>query len=162
MRIIVKYYMDGILHNMKYYFAAQRRIDDKWEFSVDDGSLAHPVGYCVGYPDLDDPEFITLLGTKESPAYIYYRQFVEAHKHAYHRDGHGTREEAVACYLGYLLDNRLTLNHPLKVDSICKVCGVTTWYASVVDGRRFDLCDEHRNRTQIEYLMRPGFESHRS
>ena len=142
---------------MRHYSARLRRDIDRYEFTVSTAGATHPVGYCIGQPDLESAELIEALGSKDAPAYIYYSNVINSNISSYHDDGHESVDLAAACYQKYMLDNRLNLNLALYSAELCS-CGAVTSSAATVDGVLYALCNEHRNRQFIEKLITPMHE----
>ncbi len=144
---------------MRYYCARQRRVDDNWEFTIEFNGLSYPIGYCIGVPNLDSESLIEALGSKESPAYKYYRDYVISHLTSFHSFGHHSKEEACNCYRKYLLDTRLELDHVVSGPRRrCQVCNELTHMMATVDTTHYYLCDDHRTREMVERFCPPVFE----
>jgi hypothetical protein len=141
---------------MNHYKARQREIDQRWDYtSGNPREGIHPVGYCHRYRPFSvercawmTAEMCEQENAKEAP-------FVAK----YHTDGHATEEEACECYRTYLLDQRLRLwDPPPDPDTLnkCVVCGVYTAGMAELQMQHWWLCDEHRNRVEIEKLVPHG------
>ena len=139
---------------MRHYRARERRLDDRWEYTVEVNGLSYPVGYCIKLPDLKSEYLIAALGSVRSPAYLYYAKSVADHSGSFHSDGHASKEEACICYRKYILDNRLRISVAFaRAPAKCQICREQTYLMATVDATRFILCDQHRNRKQIEVIM---------
>lgn len=68
--------------------------------------------------------------------------------------GHDTPEGAYEHQTAYLLDHRTNYDG-LMTDMLfrCEICGAWTDRYATIDDRRFNLCDEHRNREQVAKLF---------
>jgi hypothetical protein len=79
----------------------------------------------------------------------------------YCRDGgcdHNSEEEALECWKKYLLDNHVSYDHTMYNQMCkCRVCGEwTDKFAQVGSMDMYVLCDNHRNREELEKLVRVG------
>jgi hypothetical protein len=129
--------------------------------SSDDEGWSHAIGYCAGWREFSIEELRGRWGDRAESvqAELEVKRLYIEH---YHSNGHGTAEEAYACYQRFGLDQELQLNreHPDE-QRRCMVCGVwTNRYASLGDEteRQFDLCDSHRTRPYVEQLLTPPAE----
>lgn len=133
---------------MNYYAARQREKDKRWDYTVMNDHVVHPVGYCRPYRDLEgDP----IVGLTVTPEYlIKVRAFANKH----HSEGHATPEEAQACYREYLLDQHLELHRKhLDAQFKCLVCGTYTEEYAEIDHVTYVLCGVHNNRAEVEKLF---------
>jgi hypothetical protein len=130
-------------------YQARQRLDGRWDFTLTDGSGGRGVGYCNAVPVPGDFEKLGIPITSED------RDRWELHKDKYHTTGHESKEAAEECYRQYVLDNRTTYDHEDKNQQRkCAVCGEwTTKYAMVGDYKIVCLCDDHRNRHNVEALV---------
>src|SRR6185503_14244261 len=78
----------------------------------------------------------------------------------YHTEGHADAAEACECYKQYELDHELEFKTlPLeKADTLhkCQSAGCPEYTAGIAllgQHRHFYLCDEHRNRAEVEKLI---------
>lgn len=71
--------------------------------------------------------------------------------------GHDTPEGAEEHQRQYMLDRRTRYDrHTPNQQHKCRVCGAwTQGFATVGESRMYILCDEHRNREEVEKLMGP-------
>ena len=138
---------------MKHYYARQQTDGYRWEFVVDDDGLIYSVGYCSGAPDFDDPALIESLGGKGSEAYRWYRFRVEPWISRYHKNGHDSKDEACACFRMYLLDYHTDFSVELGQMCECMICAQPTHLGAMVYGQAYVLCDQHRNRDELNGLM---------
>lgn len=69
--------------------------------------------------------------------------------------GHATPEEAQEHYRQYTLDTQTHYNGVNNdTQRKCEVCGEWTQHYALVEHRRYALCDEHRNRDELEKLVK--------
>ena len=134
---------------MNSYDARQRKDDDRWDYTCQNDGHTHPVGYCAGWPG--DRRGTTPIFSDE--AWSYFLEKLKPFKEHYHTDGHATAEEACECYRRYLLDNRLEFRAHGVAHYPCRVCGALTNCHAEVDFQMFHLCDEHRNKEEVEKLF---------
>jgi hypothetical protein len=151
---------------MNHYLARQRSSDLRWEFSsANRREGTHPVGYCVGR------EFIRrMLADPVMPISADERARYEAAVAAglYHEDGHGTAEEAAACYHRYLLDTRLRLDvgrrsahtkHQCEArNELLERCPEFTDVITAFDQQPLFFCDAHRTREEVAKRKAPSTE----
>lgn len=142
---------------MNYYGPRQRQSDLRWDYTCyNDRTGVYPVGYCRSFPVFTESDVQTVFHGSEE-ARDRYIEKLEPFKEKYHRDGHGTEEEACECYRQYLLDQRLRLDLvDQHTKSKCVICGEWTQGRAEVDMQQFVLCDEHRTREHVEQLFRVG------
>lgn len=130
-------------------YQARQRADGRWEFTCLHEEAVVPVGYCAGWPNFEAMKWSGVL----PPAMVLQNQ-CEAwvHEEWFHRDGHGTREEAETCYRRYLMDLRLDLKAKLPcIQKPCAECGA--WTQRVAQIGNLDLvvlCEEHCTREMVE------------
>lgn len=151
---------------MNYAEARQRQSDGRWDWSVRNGAVIRPSGYCAGPPP-DDPG---LIPAEHWRAHL---EKIAPFRTKYHADGHATKEEAELCFYGYELDQHLhEVSCPPSEQHACQVpaetsdepardCGVWTQKAFAIGSYSTDLtwlCDAHRTRQVFEALhpFRPG------
>ncbi len=140
---------------MNHYKARQRENDQRWDYTfanVRAGTC--PVGYCRAWKPLEPGAVGMLPGQAEQ-----YNAQMAPFVHKFHANGHATAEEACDCYREYLLDHRLQLRDPPPNPptlSKCVVCGVYTAGVAELGMDRWALCDEHRNRVEVEKLVPKG------
>ena len=140
---------------MNHYKARQRETDGRWDYtSGNPREGVHPVGYCRAWKP-QDPNASWMLPGEAEQENAEMAPFV----HKFHTDGHATSEEACDCYREYLLDHRLRLHDPPLDPSTlnkCVVCGAYTAGLAELNFEHWWLCDEHRNRTEVEKLVPKG------
>lgn len=129
---------------MNYYKARQRDSNGRWDYTCMNDDRGSPVGYCRKYKEWT-PEEIEMYHLRQEdidrPALL---------KHKYHSDGHATKEEAEACYLEFLLDQELSLNHKdTSAQHKCEICGEWTQGFAYLDMRVFILCEKHQNKESV-------------
>jgi hypothetical protein len=148
-----------------YIQALQRESDKRWDMTSGTGSsAAHAIGYCAGWREPATGEEAERLEKQLGSGFVEsLNRDTEAkrpHQAKYHRDGHATAAEADACYQQYQLDNELEFyGKPTgKVDTLhaCKRPGCSEFTAGMArlgQHRHFYLCDEHRNRETVEFIL---------
>lgn len=125
------------------YYEPKQRNDGKWEYTRNNG----PTGYCQKFKPFDK-EFVERFHITETEVEKHNR-FADK----YHSHGHESFEEACDCYKQYQLDHQLQLNHEdVNQQRKCAVCGEWTTKFAMLDCKLWHLCDEHRNREEIEKL----------
>jgi hypothetical protein len=126
---------------VNYYAARQREKTKKWDYTCRNDGRIWPVGYCAG-------------------RHVEVLQVPEDEREPYHDHGHETAEEARECYKHYQLDNELHLDIKMASQQRkCEAdgCGAWTQGMARVGGHvSFVLCDEHRNRENVEKLYSVG------
>lgn len=126
---------------MNHYAARQRESDKRWDYTCQNGTRIHPVGYCAG----------KLVDVMEIP---------EDEREPYHEHGHDTPEAARECYKRYMLDSRLRLDGKMSDQKrMCEAEGCEEWtqgVARVGPMISFVLCDDHRTRETVETLYSVG------
>lgn len=145
-----------------YFEALQRQTDKRWDYTRRTGSTpAHPIGYCAGwnYPRLienlepSNPLIVAL--EHEQAARLQF-------KDKYHKDGHATAEEAMACHDTFLLDTALEFRRSETEQHRCVVC--KAWAQNLVDVRGENIgphhwvCDEHATRAAYEPAFRARYD----
>ncbi len=134
---------------MNYYTAKQRKLDEKWDYTVNN----MPIGYCQEYKDPDDyPDWLKKCMRQAEIDRI--RSFKDKH----HTHGHTTQEEACNCYKEYMLDNYLSVG---REDSSsqhkCKKCNEWTQGLAGVGGYHlWNLCEKHQTREIISEFYDVG------
>lgn len=138
---------------MNYYQPRQRESDGRWDYTRRNDDHIHAVGYCAGWREWKDMQFLV------DPAYNeHLRRQHEAqtlpHKDKYHSDGHATPDEASECYKSYLMDQRLRLNLT-DANSMqkCQVCGKFTQLFAELDCKAWRLCETHNHRQAVEAIF---------
>lgn len=132
---------------MNYFRPLKRAGDERWDFTVTNDGITHPVGYCAGWQE---------PAKTEQNAHIYpylvdHAKKMQEHKHKFHTDGHETFEEAVECYRQYQLDTTLRLDgEDPESQQKCEECGTWTQGRAIVAHQSMVLCDEHRTREVVE------------
>lgn len=137
---------------MNYDTPRQRESDKRWNYTQARDGLCWPIGYCQGWrwPSPGPMNFPAGFATREHYKEHYDKAVKFKSKH--HTNGHGTAEEAAACYKEYLLDHDLRLDKTLSDQQLkCVVCGEWTQkFAEVTWANSFALCPEHMNRKSVE------------
>lgn len=117
--------------------------------------VVRPVGYCAAYVAMDEAKCAEL-------GIPFNQLYFERHEHTrskHHGDGHPSKEEACACYRGYLLDHhlRFDLAGPPDEQHKCEAPGCSAWTqkTAALDYVHWWLCDGHRNRDTVEVLFGP-------
>lgn len=141
---------------MNYYAARQRQSDQRFDFTCKNDSLIYPVGYCGGFaPPLSNDAYVNELLKLE-------QEKLAPHKHKFHTDGHGTKEEAAACYRKFLLDTRSRFTTQESSQRKCEAftdaskevkCGRWTQGLVFVDDWFACICEDHRKADIVAALF---------
>ncbi len=128
------------------FYAARQREDGRWEYTChyQEEGLVSPIGYCRPWEEWEEEDRQGILSDED-----YANLQFTAHKH--HSGGHGTREEAHACYREYLLDHCISFVELVSRRAhACALCGGgTKYWAAVMRIPHFPLCGPH---CELEYV----------
>lgn len=137
---------------MNYYGPLQRKDTKRWDYTRTNDGDACPVGYCAGWKDKET--LIEQLG-EEAGNQLHAER--EPYQNNFHTNGHVSAEDACECYKQFLLDFCLRLDKSFTdAQKKCEACGAWTQKFAEVKMRLFVLCDEHRNRQEIEKRLSIG------
>lgn len=144
---------------MEVYRTAQRIKSKRWDYACSNSSGTYPLGYCSGFPKPAEAG-----STFEAMAKVSIER-AEPFREKYHEDGHATSGEAVACYEGFLLDQRLRFFDDPTSQERCEVCDLwtqgrgdftgTTRYTLLV------LCKDHQAREHAEAALAKRKQKHK-
>lgn len=147
-----------------WYRARQRQSDGRWDYTSSNTSntWCHAEGYCRGWTEYTEDELRETdarLGEGFSERLIAERDRNLAYKERFHKNGHATQEEAVACYRDYVFDCERREYVSDDTQKPCMEC--QAWTPNVIEiGRPFGiwlhLCDEHKTAV----LMRKHYDDH--
>jgi hypothetical protein len=146
---------------MNYYAARQREDDKKWDYTCMNDGRTWPIGYCSRFREA---KLMTEGG------YFHTQQSADRHnsfKEKYGPHHHEIKDQAIACYKDYLLDNdlhfwpycELTDEKPMtRTEHRCETEGCESYKTGLcrVDQRDFHLCNDHQTREVMATLLHVG------
>lgn len=145
---------------MQYLKPRQRESDKRWDYTAMHDHHVRPIGYCRGWQDMHFkalPTINSIEGFQSDGGIIWSKpdkEDYEARRDKYHTDGHATAQEAADCFRQYCLDTRLNLDGQyVDTQFKCEVCGTWTDRFAEIDHQQHVLCDQHRNREEVEKLF---------
>lgn len=143
-----------VRERMNYYGPRQRKVDDRWEYTVENDGLIRPVGYCEGWVEHISEEFGYFVHNTAVQIVLHEQELRRAYVEKYHVDGHINAVEACLCYKTFLLDNELRLNVAMyETVKPCLVCKELSNMCAEVDTHNyFVLCATHRTKDEVGKL----------
>lgn len=114
---------------MRHTHALQRDSDGRWDVVTATGGNVYGAGYCGG-------KLVTYGSAPVAEG-------------LYHTDGHETKEEAEACYRGFLVDTQSRAALFDDVQMRCKQCNEWTQHYVQIGVDVWPLCAGHQGRERL-------------
>lgn len=121
-----------------------------WHYTCKNDGRIWPVGYCSPWETCPDCKGHSIVSIDAKCDKCENRGVIKRENPC---PGHKTPEEAAEHYRQYKLDNVRYDGKYHDEMRKCEICGNWTEHFALIDYRSYALCDEHRNRENLEKVF---------